>query len=226
MLLRQSIRRQLPRPWATLARQQLQPFSSRRTPLPRHPAYENLAESLQQLPHFRTRAEDVRVLNEPAQFYQTLIVSPPGLLQNDLAAPFPPAATCCRLLTFGLLSLSPQERISQAKRRIFIASLYIGKEETELVSRSPSQLEMLHADRFTLLHDGPDRSAALGTQAEPLSRTHLCCRLPALHPRDPQTHLCLSHRFPRRRFPEPSRPSPLPHAQPRRMEEAVDSKAI
>ncbi|ORY90148.1 hypothetical protein BCR35DRAFT_287375 [Leucosporidium creatinivorum] len=106
MLLRQSIRRQLPRPWATLNRQQLQPFSSRRTPLPRHPAYENLAESLQQLPHFRTRAEDVRVLNEPSQFYKTLI-----------------------------------ERISQAKRRIFIASLYIGKEETELIAALHSALK-------------------------------------------------------------------------------------
>lgn len=53
----------------------LQRFSSRRTGVLQHPSYASLAEDCLALPHFKTRAENVQVLNQPSAFYQTLIVS-------------------------------------------------------------------------------------------------------------------------------------------------------
>jgi hypothetical protein len=41
---------------------------------PRHPAFQDLSSSLQALPEFRTRGDDVRVIYEPTDFYATLLV--------------------------------------------------------------------------------------------------------------------------------------------------------
>ncbi|GAA5866324.1 hypothetical protein JCM3774_006616 [Rhodotorula dairenensis] len=83
---------------------QTQPRASRPPGPPpefeRHPAFSQLDRDLDEagVPCFPASGHDVRVLNEPAEFYQTLL-----------------------------------SKIRTAKRRIFIASLYIGKEEKELV---------------------------------------------------------------------------------------------
>ena len=45
---------------------------------PRHPAFADLGAALTDLPRFRTRGEDVRVLYEPAEFYEALLVSLDG----------------------------------------------------------------------------------------------------------------------------------------------------
>lgn len=58
---------------------------------------------LPDLPTFRAKGTDIKVLYEPSEFYQFLL-----------------------------------GRIKRAKKRIFLASLYIGKEETELVC-APAQ---------------------------------------------------------------------------------------
>jgi CDP-diacylglycerol--glycerol-3-phosphate 3-phosphatidyltransferase len=86
---------------------------------PRHPAFDDLATSLVSLPEFRTRGADVHIIYEPSEFYKTLLVRLPAPVIGTRSEPF-----------------NVQRRISEAKRRIFIASLYIGKEEKELVSRS------------------------------------------------------------------------------------------
>lgn len=41
---------------------------------PRHPAFADLGAALTDLPRFRTRGEDVRVLYEPSEFYEALLV--------------------------------------------------------------------------------------------------------------------------------------------------------
>lgn len=42
---------------------------------PRHPAFQDLSDSLVQLPEFPARADDVRIIYSPKDFYQTLLVS-------------------------------------------------------------------------------------------------------------------------------------------------------
>lgn len=75
MLLRACIRR--PALGLRSTAVHLQPFSShRRIPPFAHPSYSSLSSELALLPHFRTRAENVRVLNQPSEFYATLLVSP------------------------------------------------------------------------------------------------------------------------------------------------------
>ncbi|KDE02390.1 hypothetical protein MVLG_07049 [Microbotryum lychnidis-dioicae p1A1 Lamole] len=106
--------------------------SPRRGGVARHPAFEDLSIELQDLPEFPTRAEQVRILNEPSQFYQTLL-----------------------------------HHISLAKHRIFIASLYVGKEEHQLVQalydalrRSPELKLVLLVDYLRSTRELPSPSSA------------------------------------------------------------------
>ncbi|SCV68094.1 BQ2448_215 [Microbotryum intermedium] len=92
--------------------------SARRGGAARHPAFEDLSIELEDLPEFPTRAEQVRILSEPAFFYQTLL-----------------------------------HRISLAKHRIFIASLYVGKEETQLVQALHDALKRTPTLNLVLLVD-------------------------------------------------------------------------
>ena len=92
----------------------------------RHPAFQDLEDRLGRLPCFRARAHDcVKVLYEPQEFYQSLLVSVHLALSTF--------NICLSHLEAGLL----QRKIRHAKQRIFIASLYVGKEEKELVRPLP-----------------------------------------------------------------------------------------
>lgn len=94
----------------------------------RHPAFKHFAENLAPLPEFRTRGRDVRILYDPADFYQSLLV------RLELRSRGPEGRT-------DLISrLIAQHRIAHARRRIFIASLYVGKEEVELVRWIPREV--------------------------------------------------------------------------------------
>ncbi|SCZ89770.1 BZ3500_MvSof-1268-A1-R1_Chr1-3g01568 [Microbotryum saponariae] len=106
--------------------------SPRRGGVARHPAFEDLSIELKDLPEFPTRAEQVRILNEPSQFYQTLL-----------------------------------HHISLAKHRIFIASLYVGKEEHQLAQalydalrRSPELKLVLLLDYLRSTRELPSPSSA------------------------------------------------------------------
>jgi len=73
-----------------------------------------LSRENQTLPRFATDGKRIRLLSEPTEFYRWLLVR-----RGDSP------------------TLSPQDRIHRAKRRIFLSALYIGKEETELVRPRP-----------------------------------------------------------------------------------------
>ncbi|TKA53067.1 hypothetical protein B0A53_03947 [Rhodotorula sp. CCFEE 5036] len=86
----------------------------------RHPAFRQLDRDLDEagVPCFPARGEDVRVLKDPSEFYQTLL-----------------------------------DKVRTAKRRIFIASLYIGKEEKELVQTLHEALRANPNLQLTILVD-------------------------------------------------------------------------
>lgn len=73
MLLRRSLPRALESRSTVSLQQSFSSRTSRRPLL--HPAYDTLSLDVAHLPHFRTRAENVQVLNQPCEFYSTLIVS-------------------------------------------------------------------------------------------------------------------------------------------------------
>lgn len=100
----------------------------------RHPAFRQLDRDLDEagVPCFPARGEDVRVLQDPSEFYQTLLVRLSACARDRWAI-------CGRKKKRVSISADSdsivQDKIRTAKRRIFIASLYIGKEEKELVRR-------------------------------------------------------------------------------------------
>lgn len=118
MLARLSVRRLVSPPPCPACWTQALHHSAWRIVRPRHPAFADLGAALTELPRFRTRGEAVRVLYEPREFYETLLVRRLACLAIELTG-------------------AHQARIGSAKRRIFIASLYVGKEETELVCPRP-----------------------------------------------------------------------------------------
>jgi CDP-diacylglycerol--glycerol-3-phosphate 3-phosphatidyltransferase len=78
---------------------------------------QQFAQNLDLLPNFSTSPDRVHILSEPADFHSWLLVGTP------LARRTRP-----KKLTFRT-----QNRISTAKRRIFLAALYLGKEETAFI---------------------------------------------------------------------------------------------
>lgn len=89
-----------------------------------------LDTSLEVLPRFRTRGEDVTILQDPRQWKEWLMVS------------------YLKMSSFPFIGTNvdgwilEKKSISDAKDRIFIASLYIGTERTDLVSLSPHEVSL------------------------------------------------------------------------------------
>lgn len=85
-------------------------------------------------PRFPVRGDEVKILEEPKEFYQALLVRPPSPTSSsslvhdsgraDASLSSPLAATL-------------QNLIKNARRRIVISTLYIGVEQNELVRRAP-----------------------------------------------------------------------------------------
>ncbi|GAA5991383.1 hypothetical protein JCM10908_003286 [Rhodotorula pacifica] len=99
------------------------PSERQRGPAPefeRHPAFKQLDRDLDEggVPCFPARGEQVSVLQDPQQFYNTLL-----------------------------------DKIRNAKRRIFIASLYVGKEEKKLVQTLHQALRANPNLQLTVLVD-------------------------------------------------------------------------
>lgn len=102
-----------------------------RPPVPdfeRHPAFKQLDRDLDEgrVPCFPANGDNVRVLTEPSEFYQTLLVS-------AVVVSFSARRTSSPRADDSRPDDTVQDKIRKAKKRIFIASLYIGKEEQELV---------------------------------------------------------------------------------------------
>ena len=196
----------------------------------RHPAFRQLDRDLDEagVPCFPARGEDVRVLNDPGEFYQTLLVR---LLAGVRRPLFFFGTTCGRRgrRKFGSKSLTvircTQDKIRTAKRRIFIASLYIGKEEKELVRPFLSPKK---APRELILHNlRPGPNPARSPARKPRLATDDPSRLPPL---DARTAPCgifrLFARFAHRRVPEPGRHPVVPYPGVARMAEAVRAETI
>lgn len=87
------------------------------------------------------RGDEVKILEEPKEFYQALLVRTPfrppcrpwSMILAELTLPSP-----LPLLSLSSpLAVTLQNLIKNARRRIVISTLYIGVEQDELVRRVP-----------------------------------------------------------------------------------------
>lgn len=121
--------------------------------------------------------------------------------------------------------LGGQQRIKRAKRRIFFASLYVGKEEQELV-RLPVPCHLFLLVKLTRSLTPAGRRPALLPLPQPLPAPNLPSRLPPLNPRVPQTLLRFSPRDFGRRVPETGRFEAVPYARTERVGEETGAEEV
>lgn len=118
-------------------------------------------------------------------------------------------------------------RIKRAKRRIFLASLYIGKEETELVRPSSCTPCRPLLARSSLIPVTADCSPPRGTQGQHGPRTPHCRRLPPLDARTPPGHLVrISARNPASLLSLARPHLAVPHPRPVRLGRAPRPQAV
>lgn len=181
----------------------------------RHPAFQDLEDRLGRLPCFRARAHDcVKVLYEPQEFYQSLLVSVHLALSPHSTFAFLTSRPASCSARSGMRNRGFSSRASTSARR---------RKSSFVPCLSPlSGSGRKYNPNLAILGiDAPRRAAK-----KPTTRAHILDRLFPVDAREPKSLFGIPSRIARRSLPRPGRPETVSHSGSVWMEREDCSKPV